>query len=99
MTHKANPELYRQLNQPFESEDKATEHVTAFFQAVEIAREQFRIPNVSMCVQVVMPHNGKEVIANSVLMLGDPAYHEAMMLYAAHKARKDYLAAIGVPHE
>lgn len=79
----ANPGLFRELNVPFESTEKANEVFNAFFKDVGELREKHKLPNVYMiCVVTTKNEDGEESQGFVNAMYGDQTLGEMMTAWA-----------------
>jgi hypothetical protein len=77
-----NPERYLRMKQPHETHAAASEAMDKFYEAIESAREQFRIANVLVVIQVpYLAATGEEVEGMASSFLGDARLAEALAAY------------------
>ena len=98
---KPNPALYRELSEPFHSEEDATVAIKAFLADVEESRKKHHIPDVLTVVQVNAIASTLEELPEGVfqstLFLGNPINELALAAFAFGRAKQetsDWIAAI-----
>ena len=89
MTTKPNPELFIEMNQPFDSSETAKTALGAFITDVMVAREKHKVTNVLLTMQVptLCEGGGSGDLAVSFL-LGDSEKGERMAAIAYGEMKK-----------
>lgn len=83
MTHIANPKLFRELSEPFTSNEEADKALRAFFDELGELRKKHRIRDLHMIVGgSVRTSDDDEGEFMSVMHYGDSSRAEAMSAYA-----------------
>jgi hypothetical protein len=82
-TKSANPQLYRELSEPFETMDEANSAVQEFFREVGELRKKYGLPNVYFIVSASSKDAAGEegqFIVN--MMYGDESMAESLVAYS-----------------
>ena len=83
MNQTANPELYRKLSEPFQSNQEADVEMQAFMEGVKALREKHLLPDVVILIQAnVKTEDGEEAIFQAVAGFGDPMRRVTMLAQA-----------------
>lgn len=83
MKTEANPKRYRELSEPYPSEEVANQMLEGFFEAVSEARIKFKVPDLLMVAMVTaLNSDGKEQLSMSQSSFGDWQKAEGMAAYA-----------------
>lgn len=92
-----NPELYRALSIPFDDTSAADNAIRAFFEAVEAARKEHGIADVSVIAQASIRHGdapARDGIASAYY--GDPLRNKLAMLARMYgEAKQEHEEVLG----
>ena len=89
MSKRNDSTLYRELSKPFATNEEANTAVARFFDAVEAARREFRIPDVVVACEIGVESEEGEVRAGADCQFGDELKQLPMVarLYGALQER------------
>lgn len=90
-----NPNLYRELNVPFESKDKVTEAVNSFQDELYELRTKYRIPDLVYAMQLSWMDEGVESQAIVNGSMGNEMNAELLAAFALGKIQSQRQARIG----
>lgn len=71
MNYEQNPELFRELSQPFDSEEKLSEAIRLFSEEVAELRKKYALTNIIIGIGDSCIVDGKETQMISIKNLGD----------------------------
>jgi hypothetical protein len=92
----ANPELYRKLDQPFETMQLANAELDEFLRGLRELRERHKIPDVYCAIRIrVKADNGAETAAYSGGGIGNRLEWEGMLAYCLGMEQADRQQRIG----
>lgn len=84
-----DPNLYRELSEPFASEDDAEDALKSFFNEVGRARKKCELPDVVIAVQFSIAMNGTETLHMGTCQFGNELMHEPLAAYAFGKLQAE----------
>ncbi len=87
-TIKRNPARYRELSVPFTTTDEANESLQKFFNAVEAARVEFKIPDAYVVAQVSIVYPAGEGSGFATANFGNSLAAESLAAYAYGRERR-----------
>lgn len=94
MTTENNPSRYRRMNQVFESPDTANDAISKFWDGVEKLREELKIADVFVAVEISQFVEGDEVRGSASVYFGDHAHKLTMLARCYGAAQADHQAML-----
>lgn len=97
MNIRNDPKTYRELSNPFATNEEANAALRAFFDDVEAARRKHKIADVIALCEIVVEIEGEETRGSGSLHMGDASRQLVMLARefgAAQQAHQEMLALV-----